>query len=56
MAKAAAQQYEDYWRLTLEYTDFNGDKFIGTIKISILSTVVRLSHITRKCTRSFSRK
>ena len=27
------QQYEDYWKITLWYTDINDDKFIGTLRI-----------------------
>ena len=27
------QNYEDYWKLTLEYTNIHSDKFIGTLKI-----------------------
>ena len=27
------QQYEDYWKVTLEYTDINDDRFIGTLRI-----------------------
>ena len=27
------QQYEDYWRITLAYTDINDDRFIGTLRI-----------------------
>jgi len=30
-----AQIYENYWKLTLEYSDINSDKFIGTLKIII---------------------
>ncbi|MEA2088904.1 MAG: HNH endonuclease [Patescibacteria group bacterium] len=26
------QNYEDYWKLTVEYTDINDDKFIGTLQ------------------------
>jgi len=26
------QKYEEYWKLTLAYTDFNSDKFRGTLK------------------------
>jgi hypothetical protein len=30
-----SQKYEDYWKLTLEYTDYNGVKFLGTLKIIV---------------------
>lgn len=30
-----SQTYEDYWKITLEYTDINGDKFRGTLKIIV---------------------
>ncbi len=29
------QNYENYWKLTVEYTDINGDKFIGTLKLIV---------------------
>jgi hypothetical protein len=29
------RHYEDYWKLTLEYTNINGDNFIGTLSIII---------------------
>lgn len=29
------QQYEEYWDFTCEYTDFNGEGFIGTLRICI---------------------
>ncbi len=29
------QNYESYWKLTLEYTDINSDKFINTLKIIV---------------------
>lgn len=29
------QTYEDYWKLTLEYTDFNNQKFLATLKICV---------------------
>lgn len=29
------QQYEDYWKITLEYSDINGERFIGTLKIIV---------------------
>ena len=29
------QNYEDYWKLTVEYTDINGDRFIGTLKLIV---------------------
>jgi len=29
------QNYEKYWKLTLEYTNINSDKFIGTLKIIV---------------------
>jgi len=29
------QNYEDYWKLTVEYTDINGEKFLGTLKIIV---------------------
>ncbi len=29
------QNYEDYWKLTLAYTDINGDKFYNTLKAII---------------------
>lgn len=31
----AEQNYEDYWKLTLEYTDINSDKFRGTLEIIV---------------------
>ncbi|OIP55052.1 MAG: restriction endonuclease [Helicobacteraceae bacterium CG2_30_36_10] len=31
----AEQNYEDYWKLTLEYTDIHSEKFIGTLKIIV---------------------
>jgi len=30
-----AQKYEDYWKITLEYSDINGERFIGTLKIIV---------------------
>jgi len=30
-----SQNYEDYWKITLEYTDINGERFRGTLKIII---------------------
>jgi len=30
-----AQSYEDYWKITLEYSDINGEKFRGTLRIII---------------------
>lgn len=27
------QNYEDYWKLTVEYTDIHGDKFRGTLRL-----------------------
>jgi putative restriction endonuclease len=30
-----SQNYENYWKITLEYTDINGERFIGTLKIII---------------------
>jgi len=29
------QNYENYWKLTVEYTDINGEKFLGTLKIIV---------------------
>lgn len=29
------QNYEDYWKITLEYSDINGERFIGTLKIIV---------------------
>ena len=29
------QQYEDYWKLTLEYSDINGSNFITTLQTII---------------------
>ncbi|MBE0515112.1 HNH endonuclease [Sulfurimonas sp.] len=29
------QKYEEYWKLTLEYTDINSEKFIGTLEIIV---------------------
>jgi len=29
------QQYEDYWKITLEYSDINGERFRGTLKIIV---------------------
>lgn len=29
------QNYEDYWKLTVEYTNINDDKFIGTLQIIV---------------------
>jgi hypothetical protein len=29
------QQYEDYWKITLEYSDVNGERFRGTLKIIV---------------------
>ncbi len=31
----SSQTYEDYWVLTLEYTDFNNEKFLKTLKICV---------------------
>jgi len=31
----AEQNYEDYWKLTLAYTDINGSKFYNTLKAII---------------------
>ncbi len=30
-----AQLYEDYWKITLEYSDIDGERFIGTLKIIV---------------------
>src|SRR3989338_7350967 len=30
-----SQNYEDYWKLTLEYSDINSDKFLGTLSIIV---------------------
>ena len=30
---ARTQQYEDYWKVTLEYTDINDDRFIDTLRL-----------------------
>jgi len=30
-----SQKYEDYWKITLEYSDINGERFIGTLKIIV---------------------
>lgn len=30
-----SQKYEDYWKITLEYSDINGEKFRGTLKIIV---------------------
>lgn len=38
----AEQNYEDYWKLTLEYTDINSDKFRGTLEI-IVSFIYKYS-------------
>lgn len=29
------QNYEEYWKLTLEYTDFNDDKFLTTLQLLV---------------------
>jgi hypothetical protein len=29
------QQYEDYWKLTLEYSNINGNNFIQTLKTTV---------------------
>ena len=29
------QSYEDYWKLTVEYTDIHGDKFLGTLQMIV---------------------
>lgn len=29
------QEYEEYWKLTVEYTDINGSRFINTLKIIV---------------------
>ena len=26
------QQYEDYWKITLSYTDFNGNNFLEALE------------------------
>jgi len=31
----STQNYEDYWKLTVEYTDINSDKFLDTLKIIV---------------------
>lgn len=31
----SVQNYEEYWKLTVEYTDINEDKFIGTLSIIV---------------------
>lgn len=31
----AIQNYEEYWKLTLEYTDFNDEKFLKTLQIIV---------------------
>jgi hypothetical protein len=31
----ASQNYEDYWKITLEYTDIDGERFIGTLKMIV---------------------
>ena len=30
-----SQNYEDYWKITLEYSNINGERFIGTLKIIV---------------------
>lgn len=35
MVKQKNQVYEKYWSITLEYTDINGERFIGTLKIIV---------------------
>ncbi|WP_395057827.1 HNH endonuclease [Flavobacterium sp.] len=32
---SAPQNYEDYWSLTNAFTDYNGDKFLSTLKICV---------------------
>lgn len=32
---AAIQNYEEYWKLTLEYTDFHDDKFLTTLQMVV---------------------
>ncbi|MDR1517312.1 MAG: HNH endonuclease [Dysgonamonadaceae bacterium] len=32
---AEIQSYEEYWKLTLEYTDFNDDKFLTTLQMVV---------------------
>src|SRR5699024_12130536 len=29
------QNYEEYWRLTVEYSDINGSRFINTLKLIV---------------------
>lgn len=29
------QNYEDYWKLTNAFTDYNGEKFLLTLKICV---------------------
>jgi predicted restriction endonuclease len=38
----AQQTYEKYWKLTLEYTDFNDEKFLTTLQI-IVDTIDKLN-------------
>jgi len=39
----AIQNYEEYWKLTLEYTDFNDEKFLETLQI-IVDRIDTLNH------------
>ena len=31
----SVQVYENYWKLTLEYTDIHSDRFLGTLNIIV---------------------
>lgn len=35
MKTTPAQKYEDYWKITLEYSDIDGERFRGTLKIIV---------------------
>lgn len=35
MNKIKNQNYEEYWKLTLEYTNFNDSKFLNTLQLIV---------------------
>ena len=36
------QNYEEYWKLTNAFTDYNGKKFLDTLKTSIYYNGIRI--------------
>ena len=51
------QNYEDYWSLTNAFTDYNGEGFLETLKISVkLLMSLRKKIIVRKNILVYKRK